>query len=89
MDTVNWEGWLPREQILGEEAASKVPKVMSHVIHQCAHVIPLGICHPTFDQWESSNLFPDIESCDPLDEGTRPAGCSISKETVSTDTGLV
>lgn len=27
MDTINWEGWLPREQILGEEARSKVPEV--------------------------------------------------------------
>jgi len=28
MDTINWEGWLPREQILGEEAKSKVPEVI-------------------------------------------------------------
>ena len=34
MDTINWEGWLPREQILGEEAKSKVPEVQrDHVIY--------------------------------------------------------
>lgn len=42
MDTINWEGWLPREQILGEEAKSKVPEVYrDHKIHWWAHVIPV------------------------------------------------
>ena len=27
MDLMNVEGWIPREQILGDEARSKVPKV--------------------------------------------------------------
>ena len=27
MDLINMEGWIPREQILGDEARSKVPAV--------------------------------------------------------------
>ena len=30
LDLINQEGWIPREQILGEEARSKVPDV-SHI----------------------------------------------------------
>ena len=29
MDLINIEGWIPREQILGDEARSKVPPVSS------------------------------------------------------------
>ena len=36
MDLINIEGWIPREQILGDEARSKVPPVSSQSVYMMA-----------------------------------------------------
>ena len=48
LDLINIEGWIPREQILGDEASSKVPRVRSDV-H--VHVVLIGLwLHDRMDE---------------------------------------
>ncbi|XP_065884638.1 mannosyl-oligosaccharide glucosidase-like isoform X2 [Dysidea avara] len=86
MDTVNWEGWLPREQILGEEAASKVPKefVIQHSTNgnpptfflTLNHVIRLMKEQDQLDVPYLKRLFPRIQAWynwfNRTQEGPRP-----------------
>lgn len=39
MDLLNVDGWIPREQILGTEALSKVPEVIHQLIVYCYIVL--------------------------------------------------
>ena len=47
MDLINIEGWIPREQILGDEARSKVPPVSSQSVYMMAATLVASSQVPT------------------------------------------